>query len=364
MSVRDELQACGATAMGQGFSQESFRTHDAIEGVNIENGYCAGVVLDWTRRVLQPNGREGSAHLEYASPRYAQNARKVATVRRMAKAYGGQSTSYVNETTHENLRNRLTQLSQVGVEQNWDTYGMGVGIPNDVAKLMAKVWEIPGGANSTFARFSMTREPSGALCISQITDLLAQLNRMDDPQRQANAADGREWAQFAATLDGRFNEIRVTETRQTTTRPFGNLRVVRSSPSTNYASPGAWLGTFRESALVVGGCTVVSMKPTTVSTGHQVAIHHTAESEFVLFDPNYGAFRCTWDALSRSMQHMFWRPYLRTAGAGATATVNINGRDVQKLDANLAIYCRRRNVNAQPTGEWVAMGYTVFERVV
>ena len=91
MSVRDELKACGGVPLGDGFNQDSFRTHDMIGGVDISNGYCAGVALDWTRRVLQPNNREGiartgSAHLDYESPSYGTEARKVSTVKRMAAA--------------------------------------------------------------------------------------------------------------------------------------------------------------------------------------------------------------------------------------------------------------------------------------
>ena len=51
MSVRDELRECGGVPLGDGFSQDNFRTHNVIEGANIANGYCAGVALEWMRRV-------------------------------------------------------------------------------------------------------------------------------------------------------------------------------------------------------------------------------------------------------------------------------------------------------------------------
>ena len=73
MSVRDELRECGGVPLGDGFSQDSFRTHNVIEGANIANGYCAGVALDWIRRVLQPRNRlgvahTGTTHLDYGRP--------------------------------------------------------------------------------------------------------------------------------------------------------------------------------------------------------------------------------------------------------------------------------------------------------
>lgn len=362
MSVRDELSACGAVPVGEGFNQGSFRTHNTIEGANIENGYCAGVALDWTRRVLQSGNRTGTAYLEYSSPKYATQSRKVATVRRMAKAYGGQSTSYVSETERAKLITRLQQL-QNGVEQNWQSYGMGVGIPSDAARLLSSVWQIPGPPNSTFSNFNLTREPSGAITRDGIAALLIELNQMADPQKQSGAAQGRDWAHFANELDTRFDQIRVSETRQTSSRPFRNLAVVRSSPSTNYASAGAWMGTLLEHGVLINCCTVVSMKPTSGSSGHQIAIHHSALDNLILFDPNYGAFRCSRANLENCLQQLFWTPFLNTQGTGETAKVNIGGQLVQKLDADRAVYCRRASTNTQPTGEWKAMGYTVFQNI-
>src|ERR1700675_4365710 len=112
MPVRDELKECGGVPLRGGFNQDSFRTKNVIGGVDISNGYCAGVALDWTRRGLQPNNREGiartgSAHLDYESPSYGTEARKVSTVKRMAAAYGGQATSYVSETERSKLKQRL-----------------------------------------------------------------------------------------------------------------------------------------------------------------------------------------------------------------------------------------------------------------
>src|ERR1700730_16842435 len=121
MSVRDELRECGGVPLGDGFSQDNFRTHNVIEGANIANGYCAGVALDWMRRV------------------------------------------------------------------------------------------------------------------------------------------------------------------------YGSM---------------------------VDGGTLVSMKPTSVSTGHQIAVHQKTAEEFVLFDPNYGSFRCSATALVKCLKQPFWRPYLYHEGNG------------------------------------------------
>jgi hypothetical protein len=364
MAIRDELKACGGVPLGDGFNQDSFRTHNVIDGVNIANGYCAGVALDWIRRVLQPNNRDGIArsgttHLDYESPNYGSPAGKTSTVRRMAAAHSGQATAYVSETGRSKLKQRLTAL-QTEVEQNWGSLGVGVGIPHDVALMLKTVWQIPGDPNSTFSKFNLSLQTAGALRRNEITDLLADLNQMADPQQSAGAAGGRDWTSYASELDTNFRQIRISEARQVTARPFSNLSVVRSSPSTDYASAGAWSATLRTNGLSEGCGTLVSMKPASVLNGHQVAIHQKLPDEFVLFDPNYGSFKCSGASLKNCLQQLFWQPYLNTEGNGNTAKINISGVKVATLDGNLAVYCRRASLNAQPSGAWKAMGYTVF----
>ena len=58
MGVRDRLASLG-TDLGK-FDQVDFgKAYSSIAGVNPAEGYCAGVCLDWTRRVLQSDaGRD------------------------------------------------------------------------------------------------------------------------------------------------------------------------------------------------------------------------------------------------------------------------------------------------------------------
>jgi len=228
--------------------------------------------------------------------------------------------------------------------------------------MLQKVWQIPGPPNSTFSRFNLAKEPAGALSQSDIADLLNSLNHAADPQQAPAAAGGRDWSSYASELDTTFRTIRLSEARQVTARPFSNLRVVRSSPSTDYASAGAWSATLRTNGLSEGCCTIVSMKPAAALRGHQIAIHQRLPDEFVLFDPNYGSFKCSGTALSHCLQQLFWRPYLYTEGTGNSAKIQISGAMTATFDGNLAVYCRRASLNAQPSGEWKAMGYTVFEK--
>lgn len=366
MSVREGLQAIGAVPQGGGFNQDSFRTHDIIEGVDLTDGYCAGVVLDWTRRVLQPNTSKSAdpSRLEYATTKMAENVeRQTAALRRMAKGYGGSATSYVNETERTKLCAILQMLKNEGVEVNYDVYGIGVPISSDIARLMSQVWTIPGVGNNLFSRFNLSNEPAGTLSRVAIGNLLNQLGSMADPQTQARAAGGREWASFAAELDERFKQIRISDVRQVTRKPFSNLHVVRSSPSKQYESAGVWSYELKTDGLQLNCCTIVSMKPTSGSTGHQIAIHQTLQNEFFLFDPNYGAFKCTASVLKNCMQQLFWIPFLKYEETGNQAKINISGNLVPTVDGDKAVYCRRKNPMSSPTGEWKAMGYTVFEKI-
>ena len=106
MTVRDRLASLG-TALGD-FNQGEFgKDFSMIEGVNPAEGYCAGVALDWTRRVLQSGpGRQAKvlptvrqrARRMRSPPASAPYTRQTRTLRRMATAFSGQGASYVTTT--------------------------------------------------------------------------------------------------------------------------------------------------------------------------------------------------------------------------------------------------------------------------
>jgi hypothetical protein len=365
MSEREELKQCGGVPLADGFSQRSFRGGTVIPGVNIENGYCAGVALDWTRRVLQPNNRQGiartgSAHLDYASLKPERN---LPTLKRMVAAKQGSAASYVNESPRSIVRRRLAAL-QTEDEVQIENYGLGVPIPTDLAVVMSKVWPIPGASNSSFTRFNLSSSSgtSGTLRKAKIAQFLVALNA-PDPQQEPNAGDGRDWTNYARVLDEQFRTIRLSETRQVTARPFSDLRVVRSSPFKDYASAATWAGTLLADGLTVNCCTIVSIKPDSDSKGHQIAIHQKRDDEFVLFDPNYGSFRCSGGALRKCLRQLFVEPCLLAEGTGHSARILISDAMIETLDGDLAVYRRREHINAPAISEWKAMGYTVFEKV-
>ncbi len=344
MSVIEDLKKLGGKPLGDEFNQDDFRTHDVLDSVNLTSGYCAGVVLDWARRVLQSKANRDEKYMSYSTPKLT-SERKVATLKRMAQAYNGQSTSYVGETKKTAAVNELRKLKLLQVE-SFAAYGTGVPVPSDVAEMLEKYWEIPGTANSTFAKFNLSKEPAGVLTYQDIDQLIANLTARPDAQHKPGSADGRQWETFAAELDTKFRKHRDDATRKAPTKLFGNLKVVKSSPSRDYPEAGYWSAELRTQGLQLNCCTTVSFKPTGGGNGHQIAIHQTGLDEFIFFDPNYGAFRFAMAGLKRCFQHLFWDAFIE---------------DDNVLDGKKAVYLRRKVDTAPAVGSWNRMGYTIFQ---
>lgn len=350
-TVRDELVAVGGVPEGQ-FNQSSFTPFDQVEGADISGGYCAGVVLDWTRRVLQSAPDRDASYLNYSAAGYGDDrpdgvqSKQAATTRRMATAYAGQGSSYV-QTTHKEATIAALRALLGGVEGTTSTYGTGVPVPHATAQMLSQYWEMTGGS---FARFNLGMDPAGRLTLAKIGELITDLIARPEAQAVAGAAGGRQWPSFAASLDTRFRQIRIADGKQVDpNKLFSNLRVVRSAPSTPYASGGAWMAALIDNGFMQDGCTTLSFKPTTGGSGHQLAVHQTAADSFRLFDPNYGVFRYSRANLQRVFQHLFWA---RIAVADANA-----------VDRDKAVYLRRKRATDPEIGTWDRMAYTIFQRV-
>jgi hypothetical protein len=125
MSVREDLITLGGKPMGS-FDQMLFKTEDKVEGVDLTSGYCSGVVLDWTRRVLQSSGDRDVSYLSFSSPGYTLAIRR-ATVKRMAIAHDGRAQNYVTYTQRTKGLLVLQQMKSLPME-DWPGYGTGVPV--------------------------------------------------------------------------------------------------------------------------------------------------------------------------------------------------------------------------------------------
>src|SRR6476620_4567482 len=99
MGVRDRLVSLGED-LGE-FHQTTFRgTTTSVDGADLTKGYCAGVCLDGTRRVLLSSPGRDARFLHYAKQPQG-SARQVKAVKRMGAAFAGQGASYVTTTRKE-----------------------------------------------------------------------------------------------------------------------------------------------------------------------------------------------------------------------------------------------------------------------
>ncbi|GAP38565.1 hypothetical protein ABXN37_25970 [Piscinibacter sakaiensis] len=364
MSLVKEMLALGATLRGREFNQGKFsESLGTLDGVSIGNGYCAGVVLDWTRRVLQSSVARDAAYLSYESPAGdadggtpAATGRQAAALLRMVDAFDGQASSYVERTDAQQLVDDLRRLAGQPVAAH---AGLGSGVPvsTAIARRMAGFWAIPGVPDGLFSRFRLDRDPAGVLDKEQLLTLaralVARIKAEGDPQKRRLDRRGRHWGAYATELDTKFATIRALENRGVSKKPFSGIRVVGHRPLTAFASPGDWL---RELLDIVaaqpGSCTVVNLKRSLSEGGHAVAIQHGLDSRFYLFDPNGGTFACSLRTLARCLTQLFWTSCLRP-------------NPYSTRQGELAYYERTTGTErvADPARErtgWKAMACTVF----
>jgi hypothetical protein len=349
MSVVDDLKAIGGEGVEVhlgGFNQGSFRKGiPDVGGVDITGGYCAGVVLDWARRVLQSDSTRDQKYLSYSTTNA--QARSTATVKRMALAYAGQAPTYMTgETLKPKVMALLQQLKTRPITTIYPEYGEGVLVTLDDVKLLKIFWKIPA-PETIFSKFDCQFTQAGTLSYNDIDFAISNLTAKTDPQLSGGSSHGRHWESFAAQLDARLTEQRTDRGGVgTPKRLFSNLKVVASEPVKNYEEAGQWSYKLMNYGFQNNCCTVVTFSPSEGGSGHAVAVHQKANDEFVFFDPNYGAFRYSKENLKQCFQHLFWAPYIKAAKG--------------VLDGEKAVYLRRAKTTDKVEGVWNKMGYTIF----
>jgi hypothetical protein len=337
MTVRARLASLGES-LGD-FNQGEFgQDFSMIEGVNPSNGYCAGVCLDWTRRVLQSGSNRDAKFLTYSSTKnklasgVGTDTRQTQTLRRMATAYSGQGASYVTTTRQAQLIALFTPLL-TAPEKTYNISGAsvtGVPVPNATAKAYLEAWTPDPNP------FNLQKEPAAVVSRSQIQTWLNAIKNAGDPQHKKLADGGREWGQYSKELDDRFSKDKK--------KKFANISVVTSSNQQTYGSPGTWRGELLANGFQANCCTIIGVGAPG-ATGHAVAVHQVGGDEYRFFDPNYGAYRYSKSALNLALQHLFAAPYFQD----------------DELDADLPVYRRRTNPSAaKDTTPWTRMSYTIF----
>lgn len=362
MAIKDELNALGATMRGKEFSQGDFSgSLKTLDGSSIDKGYCAGVVLDWTRRVLQSPVTRDKDYLSYAREEDEEGGedRHASTLLRMVDAYAGQASTYIVKTEAQLMADELRRLAGQA-EKAHEGLGTGVPVSAAAAKMMTLYWEIPGDEVNMFSRFRLDHDPSGVLTKAQVSALVRNLaqriKNKGDRQTRPLATGGRHWKGFAKELDGKFAAIRALENRTVSKKPFSGIKVVRHKTLSSYATTGLWLREFLDIGLLPQCCTVVNVKRSLSDTGgHAIAIQVGMDGRYHLFDPNAGTFSGDLYTIKKCLQQLFWTSCFKPNRFCAT-----NG--------NLAVYERiglDPKESPPPVRDgWKAMGFTVFAKAV
>ena len=332
MGVRENIAGIG-TDRGT-FNQTAFRgATTSVDDVEIDGGYCSGVCLDWTRRVLLSGQDRDAKFLAYEGDKYAVGGQKqTQTLGRMAGAYAGHSSSYIapDQTLPLKLKPLLNEPEEtLNLNGNNVT---GILIPLALAEHILLYFDMPAHINP----FHVGWDPAGA--VSKQT-LQGWITPLESSQHLPHTRGGREWTQFAGELDEKLGPDKK--------KTYGKLKVVASRPQQVYESAGAWRGELLEEGFLQGCCTIVAVSPVG-EDGHAVAVHQLQGGVYRFFDPNYGVIDYNKQSLRTVFQHLFGAKFFNAPEPGP--------------DPHLPVY-QRATATTPTTGPWKRMGYTIFKKI-
>jgi Yersinia/Haemophilus virulence surface antigen len=333
MGVRDLLTSIG-TDRGK-FEQMTFRgSKKQVDGISIDGGYCSGVCLDWTRRVLQSAEDRDEKFLTYSSAKYnVEGSTQTKTLKRMVTAFAGHATSYVapDKTLPMKLKPLLNLVE--GTHTIDGKTAKGVPVPLELARGILQYVDMPGQNP-----FNLTCDPAGAVPKAWVQHFISHIET--NAQHEPKAGGGREWTRFAGELDQTLGGGKK--------RTFGELKVVDSQANKTYSNPIVWVNELVTVGFRDQCCTIVSAAPPGAANGHAVAVHQLSGGVYRFFDPNYGVIEYNITSLQGIIQYLFAAPYFKNEVA---------------LDSDLPV-CRRRSErdankpkNTQP---WTDMAFTIF----
>lgn len=312
----------------------------------VSGGYCAGICLDWIRRVVQA-GRASYEVSPYGgtSKRSEQEiqSREAGQTHRGAQAWVTRSKEELEKFKAEEKRlwedqNKIakrqaksTQLSSQledlkaksteayeKYSELHTAYNVLVDVYNHAGSAAEQVSMKPRlddgeaayrKAHQVWRRFTTERD-----------EVLAGLNKVVDKLSAANQQQGEQiatpvlqrfWGSYARTMD-QFEMLRRMEGGKFWTvskRPFSDLKVVMSAqPFESY------IGSFVTMLLAkpefaVTYAAILGFDKLQSQTGHAVAVHKLNTGKFHLFDPNYGIFEFDAAPLGEALCYLFEQAY-------------------------------------------------------
>jgi hypothetical protein len=241
----------------------------SISSGKVDNGFCYGVCIDWTRRILQ-GGRPAFSETKLKSQTFRQASLHLAIKSRGAKS--AELNRLINQLT-DSFNGQLELMKKDGKQ-------------DEITLLPATEIEI-----AKYIEF--TRSLNRRYKLTQVNQWLDTLDAIADTYNHKKQPG---WAALVELMDKYHIKKRTEENRDGSHRPFRHIKVVASDSQRAYGN-GSVLGAIgelfkmqqfaKETVLILG----FGLKHNGDDTGHSVAVHKRNDGGFNFLDPNYGAFR-------------------------------------------------------------------------
>lgn len=280
------------------FNQGDFRhstgnqIFTSFNGKNPSGGYCAGVAVDWIRRVLL-GGRE--SYDENPSKQRTveqQQTRNLDAVKRMGNAWGGpQGQNGARELTFVSSATSTKGKLLAALNQMLQQGGPNTNVePEDSTR-------------DAFGKFYTSYTKSGASSTNQFWSKSLINNMIVDIGSRNELGSEKTWTEFAPFLDTIYTQQRTTRGK-TGKRAFTGIEVEDASPTAIYQA-GYWTPKLEGMLKNDRGVLLGASDSPSGNSGHAIAIH-TPGGAYQLFDPNFGVFTCgTWARLESFLEIIF-----------------------------------------------------------
>jgi Yersinia/Haemophilus virulence surface antigen len=253
----------------------------------VDEGFCKGVCLDWTRRVLQVQPeRRTDEYLSFSShPEHAKaqtnlqatiqmrlNSRKIVATTKVERRRAVHDELLELYNGNLNEQNVAVQPSTIRALQEFVTFGSTPG--HEVAMSRVQGW----------------------------------VETLQSQMRSATSNTEVSWRSFSESLDEAHSARRVTDQRHAPKKTFSKISIVASTDREPYHSAFSAittllaLGEFTVGRVVIAG---FGLRKSGQDTGHAVALYRQNNGNFYLLDPNYGVFDYNRQGAEFALRYLF-----------------------------------------------------------
>ncbi len=246
----------------------------------VDEGFCKGVCIDWTRRVLQGGGSAFTVKEQRKTPQTVRQATIQLNIESRNEDY--------NKTVA--VRSRLVTIYNQNLAQN------SVQLPLQLQTDIQEYIDFTPVPNRTY---DMDR-------VGRWLTLLRETSQQQDHTTEVG------WQAFVTMMDGEHLRLRREQVRSGSNRPFSHIRIIASRNRTQYAGITAatdellQLDEFVASTVLLLGFGLTSNGR---DTGHAVAVHRVDGAIYRLLDPNYGVFQYSLNGVASALRYLFGTAY-------------------------------------------------------